>query len=164
MVAELFVGIMDATSASKSILRPTKKHQIAFVSYCDEPYIAKVYNRSLFDSSASQPVLKKEAIVMEDLILKAREKGFENIEDNTKMFISSLNEFFVTRNIIPYKTFPIADGGVSIEIKRGESYYNFEIANDGDASFYKENGDNIPEGWDYSYAGLVNRLEEEFNG
>jgi len=162
MLAELVIGGLDATTASKSLARPTKKDNIVCVS-SQGPGEPQRYI-SLYSSILSNAIVVNDAIDMKAIFSKAVQKGFEPMNQEAKNFVLTLNDFFNSKNIVPSSTFPISDGGVSIEINVADKYYNFEIANDGEASFYKEEGDKVPEGWDYSYAGLINRLKAEFNG
>jgi len=162
MLAEIVLSGLDATTANQSLLRPRKKDNIVCVSSYGPTGLQPVLG---FNSSILAKVfIVNDAIDMEAIANKAVHKGFEPMNHDAKKFVLTLNEFFNSKNIVPSNTFPISEGGVCIEIIVADKYYNFEIANSGEASFYKEEGNKIPEGWDYSYAGLINRLKTEFNG
>lgn len=156
----------NSSNATRQIMKALEKDKVCYVAKVGAKVESPLYyiNDKPSTSKVESTVLMRNAINMEYLLQKSAEHRFEPISESTLLFISTLNNFFEEKGISPFNYFPISDGGANFEFKVDGKYYNIEVANDGEASLYKEEQGKIPAGWDHDYSGLINRLHKEFNG
>lgn len=73
-----------------------------------------------------------------------------------------LNSYFLKHNIMIKSILPIEEGGIEFEFNHNDSFYNITLENEGMGLFYVEQPNATPEGWDYDFKQLKDRIEKEF--
>lgn len=166
MVAAFCLDLLDATSSTKSLGRPIKKDLLPFVAICDSTHFPISFYKPENQTTGSMNTLfyVRPSINIDQLVTRSESLGYAPIDNDAVRFSHTLAEYLDINQIVPSNVFPLADGGITLEIQKDDTYYNLEVANNGEASFYKEKPNETPEGWEYSYIDLISRLQREFNG
>lgn len=93
---------------------------------------------------------------------KAISKSLCKPSKESLVFGSYLNRFFLDNGITIKSALPIPEGGIEFEFIHNSCFYNITLDNQNEASFYVERPNTKPEGWDFDFNELRNRIVKEF--
>jgi hypothetical protein len=98
-----------------------------------------------------------------NLVYTASINGYELPNAIVRGNSKAIYGFLEAKKINLSSVYPMFEGGICFEFNHDDIYYNIKLDNDLEASFYKEQPNHTPMGWDMDFKNILQKLKSEFN-